>query len=269
MEQDSVYFFDLDGTLYDDNWRLDLVDHQKNDPWHEYHSASIKDDLIIETTYRMVRSCIETNTPFFFLSARPQKYMKITEMKLQQTFPDLNIKKLRNVILRANFEDSVAEWKAENIRLTMLMPGFVDKSPILVDDRQDCCEAVKAIGGNAIQVALVHSNHPAKVAGYLLEGIEPKTWETFLPLMRIHSDRHRSYGLNYLTFGKVFSRLFQDQSPAGVTSEKDWNRLAILNHIVNKLTRYCSSWPEPGDSDSLDDLAVYALILKEIDGGTD
>jgi hypothetical protein len=79
----------------------------------------------------------------------------------------------------------------------------------------------------------------------------------------IFRDRNPTYGENWRKVGPVMTALF----PEGVSlrSEMDHARFHILMLIVVKLTRYANAWEKGGHADSLDDLAVYAAMLAEID----
>lgn len=81
-----------------------------------------------------------------------------------------------------------------------------------------------------------------------------------------YRQRAEVYGDNYKRFGYVIGALFPD----GVTHLKkpgvDWNsRYGLLMQMVSKLTRYCENFNKGGHDDSLQDLAVYATMLRELD----
>lgn len=79
----------------------------------------------------------------------------------------------------------------------------------------------------------------------------------------IYEERNRLYGDNYKHFGPSLSALF----PNGVkvNTPHDFNRLGIFVQVFSKLTRYAQNFDRGGHEDSLDDLAVYAMMLKELD----
>lgn len=83
----------------------------------------------------------------------------------------------------------------------------------------------------------------------------------------IYEQRNELYGDNYKHWGKVWLALFPDG--ISTTSAEDpvgaCNRMGILVQIVSKLTRYCQQFNAGGHADSLDDLAVYAMMLRELD----
>lgn len=80
---------------------------------------------------------------------------------------------------------------------------------------------------------------------------------------KIYEERNKLYGDNYKQFGKWANELF----PNGlvVSGEEEWNRLGIFVQIMSKLSRYAQNFNRGGHEDSLDDMAVYAMMLKELD----
>jgi hypothetical protein len=77
-------------------------------------------------------------------------------------------------------------------------------------------------------------------------------------------ERNKLYGDNYKRFGAVFSLVMQGQN-LDTSNPSDMCRLGILVQIVGKVTRYGENFNRGGHDDSLDDIAVYALMLKELD----
>jgi len=82
-------------------------------------------------------------------------------------------------------------------------------------------------------------------------------------LAKIHADRQKVYGDNYNHIGTVMMGMF----PNGLElkSAEDFNRLHLFYHLVGKLSRYARQMPGGGHDDSLDDTAVYAMILRQFD----
>ena len=78
----------------------------------------------------------------------------------------------------------------------------------------------------------------------------------------LYNERNKVYKDNYKNVGDIFKILFPD----GITiiSPGEYNRFALFMNILNKLTRYCYNW-DIGHPDSLDDIAVYVMMLKELD----
>lgn len=92
--------------------------------------------------------------------------------------------------------------------------------------------------------------------------------EKFVPLQlqkaaEIFKARNKIYGDNYKEFGNVMKALFPEQ--ISITDPEEHGRFAILIQIVAKLSRYAKNFKIGGHNDSLDDLAVYSMMLKELD----
>lgn len=79
----------------------------------------------------------------------------------------------------------------------------------------------------------------------------------------IYEERNKLYGMNYKRFGKIMHLLFPS-GPVLVDADPH-NRFGILVQIVAKITRYAENFARGGHDDSLDDMAVYAMMLKELD----
>jgi hypothetical protein len=79
----------------------------------------------------------------------------------------------------------------------------------------------------------------------------------------IYEERNKLYGDNYKRFGYMMAELF----PNGLSLKgpDDFNRIGIFVQVVSKLTRYSENLTRGGHADSLDDMAVYAMMLQELD----
>ena len=86
--------------------------------------------------------------------------------------------------------------------------------------------------------------------------------DTLRSLGDLYRERNRSYGDSYLKYGKIMTALFPD----GITlkSEEDFNRIGALSCIVSKMARYTNNLEVP-HRDSLHDIAVYSIIIDELD----
>ena len=84
----------------------------------------------------------------------------------------------------------------------------------------------------------------------------------------VESFRQRAeiYGDNYKQFGKAMLALFPNGPQIKSSNDvENWNRLGLLVQIVSKLTRYCENFHKGGHDDSLNDISVYAAMLRHID----
>lgn len=91
----------------------------------------------------------------------------------------------------------------------------------------------------------------------------PSVSEMLADLAHIHRDRNSKYGDNYKHAGEVLMGLF----PEGLIlrTAKDFNRLHLIVHMAGKLSRYAMMMKRGGHVDSLNDLAVYAMMARECD----
>jgi hypothetical protein len=87
--------------------------------------------------------------------------------------------------------------------------------------------------------------------------------EEFAEKAKLYAKRNAAYGGNYKRFGDLMMVLF----PVGIelTNPADHNRFALFVHIATRLTRYAEQFDRGGHDDSLDDIAVYSMMLKEVD----
>lgn len=83
-------------------------------------------------------------------------------------------------------------------------------------------------------------------------------------LADLYDQRAKIYGDNYKLFGKIMVEIFQGKGVMLNTAE-DFNRFAIFVQVVSKVTRYGNQFSKGGHPDSLDDGAVYSMMLRELD----
>jgi len=80
---------------------------------------------------------------------------------------------------------------------------------------------------------------------------------------KIYEERNKMYGSNYKRFGPIMQMLFPDG--LRLKSADDFNRFGIFVQVVAKITRYAENFTRGGHADSLDDMAVYGMMLRELD----
>ena len=80
----------------------------------------------------------------------------------------------------------------------------------------------------------------------------------------LFNERAALYGDNYMRFGHIMKQLLHVQM-LDPMDHHAMNRLGIFVQIVSKLTRYGENFTAGGHDDSLDDIAVYAMMLKSLD----
>jgi hypothetical protein len=79
----------------------------------------------------------------------------------------------------------------------------------------------------------------------------------------LYEERNALYGDNYKRFGEIMMLLLNGE--VELTSADDYNRFGVFVQIVAKVTRYGNMFHRGGHADSLDDNAVYSLMLAELD----
>lgn len=86
--------------------------------------------------------------------------------------------------------------------------------------------------------------------------------EQLIAAAKLYDERNLIYRDNYKVVGDIFKILFPDG--VAIVTPEDYNRFALFMNLLNKLTRYCFNWKD-GHPDSLDDISVYSMMLKELD----
>lgn len=82
-------------------------------------------------------------------------------------------------------------------------------------------------------------------------------------LAELFQQRNAVYGNDHAIYGRVLAAVFPDGLAA--RSEIEFHRLFHVVLMAMKLTRYAANFTRDGHADSLDDLAVYAQMLAELD----
>ena len=87
--------------------------------------------------------------------------------------------------------------------------------------------------------------------------------EALAELGKLYAERNAMYGDDYKYHGELMAIWFHK----GVIlhTAKDFNRYALFKHIVTKVSRYAANFAAGGHEDSLNDIAVYAQMLQEVD----
>lgn len=92
----------------------------------------------------------------------------------------------------------------------------------------------------------------------------PKSVAELLTELRgLFASRNTLYGGGYKRIGPILKAFF----PAGITltTEDEMARFALFTDVAAKLDRYAANFATGGHADSLDDAALYAMMLREID----
>ena len=90
-----------------------------------------------------------------------------------------------------------------------------------------------------------------------------KVEQSLEEIKQVFESRNAEYKDSYKDFGKLFYAMFPSLT---IDTVEDANRLGILVQIVSKLVRYRANFKQPHNPDHMKDIAVYALLLEELDG---
>lgn len=85
-------------------------------------------------------------------------------------------------------------------------------------------------------------------------------------LSEIFKERDKVYKDNYKNVGNVFSSMFPDG--VFLRTKEEFNRFYLFMMVVHKLTRASKTFPLKLHADSLDDLSIYAQLLRHYDDST-
>jgi len=78
----------------------------------------------------------------------------------------------------------------------------------------------------------------------------------------VFRQRNALYKDNYKQFGTWVQPLLKSVE---LKTADDFTRMGLLVQVLNKVSRYMQQFNEGGHSDSLTDLAAYAMMLKQVD----
>jgi len=80
---------------------------------------------------------------------------------------------------------------------------------------------------------------------------------------KLFEERNKSYGANYVHFGRALLAMFPDGLHA--TTEEEMQRVVLFCLQLTKITRYARNLNKGGHADSAQDGAVYWLMMDEQD----
>lgn len=82
-------------------------------------------------------------------------------------------------------------------------------------------------------------------------------------LAQLHQERDELYGVDYLRIGPSLLGMFPDGIELRTSS--DFTRFALFLQAHGKLVRYAARFGKGGHVDSLNDISVYAQLLRHAD----
>lgn len=142
MSHRNYVLVDIDHTISNSFWRDGMIGGEGG--WDAYHAAS-KDDKPIYEIVRLVWGLKSSGFIIYGLTARPEKWRKLTMEWLVRN----NIQ-LDDILMRPD----TAYHPAPEIKLKLVQERFenIDEIAMVLDDRDDVVAAFKALGVTAIQV---------------------------------------------------------------------------------------------------------------------
>lgn len=160
FEDDSIVICDIDGTIADCEHRKHHLMGEKKD-WNGFFSEMIADGLI-ESTQELLMNFVDAGKKIIFVSARPEKYRKVTEDWLWKHY----IYPVRSASFEtAAFDDPVIGYEAllmrpdgdskdDTIVKQAILDTYFDKNTIhcVVDDRPSVLRMWAANGLTTIDV---------------------------------------------------------------------------------------------------------------------
>lgn len=270
----TLSIFDLDGTIFNDAWRLQYID-KENKNYDGYHERLTNDDHFPDIASQVGWSLSEGTVEFW--TARPNKWRGVTTKKLEDTFGYMH-----GVIIRMRGDDdlrSAAALKADYMRR---LPSGYDQVYVY-DDRADVLDAMiiearpktgvtfrfyLCTNGSFTEYhTLFNRSNKAKVPttqdtlGDSLEATKPATAADILDAMAAtFRERNAVYGDNAVMVGQVMQVLF----PNGVTlkTPEDYHMWHLFELKIVKLTRFAISGLK--HEDSIHDDGVYSAMCERL-----
>jgi hypothetical protein len=243
----DVILLDLDGTLCDHTHRLAYAVARD---WEKYNALSSLDSPNQEVV-EMVRMFRESGYKILILTGRPEAFRSDTLYWIERFSPG----PYEALLMRPEgcFDQDYV------LKIAMLEKHFGSKKNALdhiflaLEDRDQVVRAYRKYG---IPVAQICEDATVeKDQNFVVRELHQ--------LAALFEERDKQYGAAYLDVGKVWIALF----PNGLTlkTERDFRRACLLMMLIHKLKRYAAGWERGGHDDSLDDLAVYAMMNKHSD----
>ena len=111
---------DLDTTISDNNWRLELLNDKKID-WEEFHSLSSQDKVIPHTQF-LIQTLVDQNIEINIFSGRPEstraqneEWLGNHKIKFSRMFLRPNPERIRNCLLKERFLSELIELSHKKI----------------------------------------------------------------------------------------------------------------------------------------------------------
>lgn len=269
--------FDLDGTLFDDRWRLDRIKVASPlSDYDDYHSG-IPDDEVYSTIARYVSEAIQRGEMVEYWTARPEKYRQVTFERLDNVFPfnEFTIK-MRDYGDKRPSTIMKSAWLSHALRHGdyRIINVFDDRQDVLAR-MQDEALYYNSVAQNKIaftfnlckagevvqQLAIDPSATGQEETKVVEVEQSPATAADILDAMAAtFRERNAVYGDNAVMVGQVMQVLF----PNGVTlkTPEDYHMWHLFELKIVKLTRFAISGLK--HEDSIHDDGVYSAMCERL-----
>lgn len=269
--------FDLDGTLFDDRWRLDRIKVASPlSDYDDYHSG-IPDDEVYSTIARYVSEAIQRGEMVEYWTARPEKYRQVTFERLDNVFPfnEFTIK-MRDYGDKRPSTIMKSAWLSHALRHGdyRIINVFDDRQDVLAR-MQDEALYYNSVAQNKIaftfnlckagEVVQQLAIDPSATGQEETKAVEveqsPATAADILDAMAAtFRERNAVYGDNAVMVGQVMQVLF----PNGVTlkTPEDYHMWHLFELKIVKLTRFAISGLK--HEDSIHDDGVYSAMCERL-----
>lgn len=262
----SVVMFDLDGCVSDDRWRHGLLPApgtKGNAAYADYHAECNKDPVLF-TGANILRDHIKQGHIILFCTARPVTVGERTAEWIAANF-GLTPKDFSILMRQENDERSAVDLKREFAEF-VIKNSKQNGSPIVAayDDRPEIVDVYREMGINAAVLnadGIVQPEPAAPAeAPTPFSGTVP---ELLVKAADLYRERNSLYKDDYKKIGNIWRELLPEG--ANLKTTADFNRFSLMLMILAKVSRYARNFNDGGHDDSLNDLAVYAMMLKEVD----
>jgi len=274
----NVVMFDLDGCLSNDEWRLKRIPENPTQQadWDHYHEDCDRDEPL-EQGAAVLRSHLDAGSVVLFTTTRPHTMGDKTSAWIQKHFK-INPSDHFSILMRQHGDTrSSVDLKREFAKF-VLGNATADGTSIIAayDNIPEIVDMYREFGINACVldkdgVKIWEPKAPLNQAHLeqtlpLGPGVPPQVVkgvpDYFMDAANLYLSRNIVYKDGYKKVGATYAGLFPD----GVTlkTPEDFNRFSLFMLMIHKLNRYAFNF-NSNHGDSLDDLAVYAMMLKELD----
>lgn len=286
---DSIAIFDLDGCVFDDEWRMNLIKPVGHpDRFGEYHRALTK-DATIEHGAKRLNHHLRCGDGIAFITARPeavrQQTVDVIRACFNMAFPTEQVK----LFMRGDDEEGIGSVHLKQRMLWAVAAERRERQGIVAayDDRPDVVQMYLQNGVGGARILDKHglreyvpgestalgfqeekrADMPSEREIWTeLQGVplEPEAITTAADILEragaTFRERNAVYKDNADNVGKVMAALFPDG--VQIKTAADHKMYHLFELIIVKMTRFANSGLT--HTDSIHDMAVYAAMCENL-----